>query len=248
MRECNERRIFALAKLDPNLLTFSYLDLHPAANVVAGKVGSHYVEHIYGKGPECDRLLVLIVPGAAQLARMIVHLLHVWIILNDNGVFEVGSAAGVSAHSVEAILCVALGSATVDANVEVGLLLAAVLANVQALALAVVALAEDDPIEHLVELDANLHQVFLAFNLEIDNFRYIGRLQRPSAGQILLDTAGGRYDRMLGARGDGQRLVGGRWLHLLLLSLLLVVVVVVVAAVLMIGGLLLGRLAELDTV
>ena len=197
-------------------LTFAHLDLHPAADVVAGKVGAHNVEHVDGERPEGDRLLVLVVPGAAQLARVVVHLLHVGVVLDDDGVLEVGSAARVAAHPVEAVLGVALGAAAVDADVEVGLLLAAVLAQVHALALAVVALAEDDPVEHLVELDAHLHQVLLALHLQVDDLGDVGRLERPGAGGRLLQGAG-RDHRVLEAGGGGESLRAGRLLLLLLL-------------------------------
>lgn len=135
---------------------------------------------------------------------MVVHLLHVGVVLDHDRVLEVGATAGVAAHPVEPVLGVALGAATVDADVEVGLLLAAVLAHVHALALVEVALAEYDPVEHLVELDAHLHQVLFALHLQVDDLGNVGRLQGPGVLVGGRQRGGGGDHRVLGARGGGQ--------------------------------------------
>ena len=65
------------------------LYLHPAANVVAGEVGAHHVQHVDGERAERDRLLVQIVPSAPQLSRLIPNFLNLRVILHDDNVLEV---------------------------------------------------------------------------------------------------------------------------------------------------------------
>ena len=55
--------------------------------------------------PECDGLLVLVVPCAPQLPGLVPHLLHLGVVLDNNGVLKVGSRAGVGTISVKAIFC-----------------------------------------------------------------------------------------------------------------------------------------------
>lgn len=133
------------------------MDLHPTANVVSGKIGAHNIKHINGEGPKGDCLLVLVVPCAAQLARVVIDLLNIWIVLDHNGILEVGSASGVAAHSIESVLCVSLGATGVYAYIKVSLLLVAILVHVDTLVVTVVALAEDNSVENFVEFNANLH-------------------------------------------------------------------------------------------
>ncbi len=68
--------------------SLSDLDLHPAADVVSGEIGSDDVQHVDGEGAESDGLLVLIVPSAAQLAGLIPDFLDLWVELDDDGVLE----------------------------------------------------------------------------------------------------------------------------------------------------------------
>jgi len=71
--------------------TFTDLDLHPATDVIAGKVGTDDVQHVNGERTESDGLLVLVVPSAAQFAGLIPHFLHLRIELNDDGVLKESS-------------------------------------------------------------------------------------------------------------------------------------------------------------
>lgn len=66
----------------------AYLDLHPALQVVAEEVGGHGVEHVDGERPEGDRLLVIVVPGAAQAAGLVPNLLNKRIVLDDDRVLD----------------------------------------------------------------------------------------------------------------------------------------------------------------
>lgn len=68
--------------------SLAHLDLHPAADVVTGEVGPHHVQHVHGEGPERHRLLVQVVPGTAQLARLVPHLLHLGHASNDAVIFR----------------------------------------------------------------------------------------------------------------------------------------------------------------
>ena len=66
----------------------AHLDLHPAADVVTGKVGPDDVQHVDGERAEGDGLLVLVVPRAAQLAGLIPHFLHLRVELDNDRVLE----------------------------------------------------------------------------------------------------------------------------------------------------------------
>ena len=55
--------------------------------------------------PECDGLLVLIVPCAPQLPGLVPDLLHLGVILDNDCVLKVGARARVGAISIEAIFC-----------------------------------------------------------------------------------------------------------------------------------------------
>lgn len=71
--------------------SLSDLDLHPAANIVTGKVSTDNVQHVDREGSEGDRFLILIVPCASQLSGLIPDFLDLRVILHNNGVLEVGS-------------------------------------------------------------------------------------------------------------------------------------------------------------
>ena len=55
--------------------------------------------------PECDGLLVLVVPRAPQLPGLVPDLLHLGIVLHHNGVLKEGAGAGVRAVAVQTVLC-----------------------------------------------------------------------------------------------------------------------------------------------
>ena len=61
--------------------TFSRLDLHPALEIVAQEIGGDSVEHVDLEGPERNRLLVVVVPGATEFSGLVPHLLNKGIIL-----------------------------------------------------------------------------------------------------------------------------------------------------------------------
>ena len=94
--------------------------MHPAADVISGKVGTDHIEHVDGERPEGDRLFVLIVPGAAQFPRLIPNLLHLRVELDDDGVLEESTRSSLRAVAVESVLGVTAGAARVDADVERG--------------------------------------------------------------------------------------------------------------------------------
>ncbi len=70
--------------LSPSCLPLSlspalYLYLHPALEAVPEEVCRDGVEHVDLERPEGDRLLVVVVPGALQAARLVPNLLHLQI-------------------------------------------------------------------------------------------------------------------------------------------------------------------------
>jgi len=81
--------------------SLAHLDLHPALQVVAEEVSGDRVQHVHLERLERDRLLVEVVPRAPQLARLIPHLLHVRVVLDDDGVLHVAAAGRlpVTGHS-----------------------------------------------------------------------------------------------------------------------------------------------------
>ena len=74
--------------------SLAHLDLHPAADVVSGEIRPHHVQHVDGERPEGDGLFVLVVPRAAELPGLVPHFLHLRIELDDDGVLEERSRAG----------------------------------------------------------------------------------------------------------------------------------------------------------
>ena len=68
----NESNSFSMARIDGA----TYLNLHPALEVVAEEVGRHGVDHVDGEGSEGDGFLVVVVPGAAEPTGLVPHFLH----------------------------------------------------------------------------------------------------------------------------------------------------------------------------
>ena len=95
------------------------------------------------------------------------------------------------------ITCVSSRPARVDRYVELGLTSANPGRQVDAVDVAVEALAEDDPVERLVKLDRDLHQVLLALDIKAGDLGHVRLSLRP--GIILL----------LGGLHIGGRRVGG---------------------------------------
>lgn len=71
--------------------TLADLDLHPAAHVVSGKVGSDNIQHVHGERSECYRFLVLVMPSASQFPGLIPDFLDLRVVLDHDGVLKVGS-------------------------------------------------------------------------------------------------------------------------------------------------------------
>lgn len=69
----------------------SHLYLHPAAHVVSGKVRSDDVQHVHWERSEGNALLVLVVPRASQLPRLVPDLLHLGVVLDHDDVLKVRS-------------------------------------------------------------------------------------------------------------------------------------------------------------
>lgn len=74
--------------------SFADLDLHPASDVVAGEISANDVQHVDGERTERDRLLVLVVPSAAQFAGLIPHFLDLRVELDNDCILEECSRAG----------------------------------------------------------------------------------------------------------------------------------------------------------
>lgn len=162
--------------------TLAHLDLHPAANVVAGEVRPHHVQHVDGEGPEGHGLLVLVVPRAAQLPGLIPHLLHLGIVLDDDDVLEVGAcpgSAGFVAVALAVVVRVSGSAALMESDVEAGRAPAQAGGQVDAVHVAVVALGEDDAVEGLVELDEHLHAVLLALHVQGHDLGHVLHRRRP---------------------------------------------------------------------
>jgi len=188
----------------------SHLYLHPTADVVAGEVGADHVQHVHRERAERDRLLVLVVPRAPQLARLVPNLLHLRVVLDDDDVLEVRAGPGVGAVPVQAVLRVAGRAARVYADLEVDGSAAEPGGQMDAVAVAVVALAEHDPVERLVEAQEHLHRVLLALDVQRHDFGLVG-------GR----GAGPRVAQRVAHRAGRVRLVHGLGQLLLLLLLLL---------------------------
>lgn len=76
--------------------SLAHLDLHPTLQVVAEEVGGDRVQHVNLERLERDRFLVEVVPRAPQLASLIPNLLHVRVVLDDDGVLHVTAAGRLS--------------------------------------------------------------------------------------------------------------------------------------------------------
>jgi len=210
--------------------TLADLDLHPAANIVAGEISTNNVKHVHGEGSECDRLLVLIMPCTSELPGLVPNLLDLGIVLDNDGVLEVSAGAGVSAVAVQTVLGVTGCAAGVDGHVELSLAASEGCGQVHALGVAVESLAEDDTIERFVKLDGDLHEILLALDVEAGDLGHIGLGLGPRVvGLGGLDVAGHRLGG-LRSRGRSIHLLRRRLLHhgsglldVLLLGRLLVV-------------------------
>ena len=115
---------------------------------------------------------------------------------------------------VSVVTCVPGGSTGVDGDVELSVALADSGGQVDAVDITVVALAEDDSLERLVEGNGDLHQVLLALDVEAGDLGHVLLRLRP--GSILglrsrgLDVGGGGvvgHGHVVGSVG----LLRGRW-------------------------------------
>lgn len=159
--------------------TFADLYLHPAANIIAGEIGAHYVQHVNWERTECDTFFVLIVPRAAQFSSLIPHLLHLRIILNDNDVLKVRARASFRSIAIQSVVGVACGATCMNANVKGGRCASETGRQMNAVDVAVVSLRENDAIEGFVELQENFHPFLFALYVQCDDFRSIGHRRCP---------------------------------------------------------------------
>ncbi len=86
----------------------SYLSKDVTKKLILQECGKSLCVHLCRKRlcvPECDGLLVLVVPRAPQLPGLVPDLLHLGIVLHHNGVLKEGAGAGVRAVAVQTVLC-----------------------------------------------------------------------------------------------------------------------------------------------
>ena len=99
-------------------LGISYLNLHPASHIVTSKICTNYIQHVHREGSERDWFLILIMPSASEFASLIPNLLHLGIVLDDDGIFEKGSGTGICSITIQSIFGVSSGAARIDADVK----------------------------------------------------------------------------------------------------------------------------------
>ena len=134
-------------------------------NSIYGQASSHL------EWPECDGLLVVVIPGAPQLPGLVPHLLHQGVVLDDDRVLHeapggVGLAEGLG-------VAAAGHAATVQEDLEGGGDGAGAGGQVDTVGVAVEALAEDHPVEGPVELDVDPDAGLLALDLDILDLRQV---------------------------------------------------------------------------
>ena len=122
---------------------------------------------------ERDRLLVVVVPGAPQLAGLVPHLLDQRVVLDDHRVLHV-AASGVRLP-VRLRVPRAGHAARIEEDLEAGGDGARPSCKVDAVRVAVEAFAEDHPVEGTVELDVHSNACLLALDLG----DIVNRLQVP---------------------------------------------------------------------
>ena len=114
---------------------------------------------------ECDRLLIVIVPGAPQFPGLVPHLLHQGVVLHDDGVLhEAASRVGLA-------VCLSITTAThtaaVEENLKAGRNAAGASREVVTVGVAVESFAKDHPVERPVELDVDPDARLFALHLDI---------------------------------------------------------------------------------
>ena len=95
-----------------------YLNLHPASHIVTSKICTNDIQHVHREGSERDWFLILIMPSASEFASLIPNLLHLGIVLDDDGIFEKGSGTGICSITIQSIFGVSSGAARIDADVK----------------------------------------------------------------------------------------------------------------------------------
>ena len=95
-----------------------YLNLHPASHIVTSKICTNDIQHVHREGSERDWFLILIMPSASKFASLIPNLLHLGIVLDDDGIFEKGSGTGICSITIQSIFGVSSGAARIDAHVK----------------------------------------------------------------------------------------------------------------------------------
>ena len=95
-----------------------YLNLHPASHIVTSKICTNDIQHVHREGSERDWFLILIMPSASEFASLIPNLLHLGIVLDDDGIFEKGSGTGICSITIQSIFGVSSGAARIDTDVK----------------------------------------------------------------------------------------------------------------------------------
>ena len=134
---------------------------------------------------ECDRLLIVIVPGAPQFPGLVPHLLHQGVVLDDDGVLH--EAAGRVGLAVCLRIATATHAAAVEENLKAGRNAARAGREVVTVGVAVESFTEDHPVERAVELDVDPDARLLALNLDIHDLREVWLGGGPDI--IVLTTA-----------------------------------------------------------
>ena len=126
---------------------------------------------MYLERPESDAFLVVVVPGAPQLAGLVPHLLDQRVVLDDHRVLHV--AASRVRLPVRLRVPRAGHAARVEEDLEAGGDGARASCKVDAVRVAVEAFAEDHPVERPVKLNVHPYTGLLALDL-------VGRCQCQS--------------------------------------------------------------------
>lgn len=159
--------------------TLADLYLHPTLQVVAEKVGGDGVQHVDLERPEGDRLLVEVVPSAAQLPRLVPHFLHVRIVLHNDRVFHVAPRRRRGAIGSHVVVRRRAHAARVEEDLEGRAQMAGAGLQVDAVWIRVETLAEDHTVERPIEFNVHPHVRLFALHLQMLDLRGVGRRQRP---------------------------------------------------------------------
>lgn len=107
--------------------------------------------------------LIIVVPGAPQLPGLVEDLLHLRVILDHDGIFNVKSGCLARLLDKLALIGARGGHSTgAEKDVEVRRQMTRTGRQMHALRIVVVALREDQTVKRTIEFDVNTHVVLLA--------------------------------------------------------------------------------------